>query len=122
MCICGHLFFHTNAHHCVVLLGTRLGIELPGLTKSFTWIFEGSLVNLTITLDDVNRPAGTVAESGDLLSALVLAHFGGVMTEGLNVDDSLVRSHGKTIGESLVVECFAPLVKNGQPTFCQGVD
>jgi hypothetical protein len=38
------------------LLGARLGIGLASLTESLTRYFEGGLVNLATTLDDVDGP------------------------------------------------------------------
>jgi hypothetical protein len=52
-----------------------------------------------------------VGESGDLLVALVPAYHGGTAVEGLDEDDGLVESHSKAIW-CLVVQCFAPLLKN----------
>ncbi len=39
--------------------------------ESLTCSFEGGLINLAITLDNVNGPTSAVAESGDLPGALV---------------------------------------------------
>jgi hypothetical protein len=67
-------FCKTNAHHCVVLLCTKLGIRLPNLAISLTCSIVGHFNNLTLALDDVNRFSFAVGEGPDLLGALILAH------------------------------------------------
>jgi hypothetical protein len=75
--------------------------------------FEHYLVDLAVSLDDVNLASNAVGECGDLPCALAPAHCSGGMVESFNKDDSLVGGHGKAMGKCLVVECFAPLLKNG---------
>jgi hypothetical protein len=68
---------------------------------------------LAVALDDVNLTSDAVGERGDLPGALVPAHCCCAMVERLNEDDSVVGGNSKAIGKCLVVECFAPLLKNG---------
>jgi hypothetical protein len=95
------------------LLGTRLGIRLPGRTKSLACSFEGGLIDLAIAFNSVDSASKVVGDCGDSLGALVPAHCGGTAVEGLDMYDSLVGSHSKAIGQCLLVKCFAPLLKNG---------
>jgi hypothetical protein len=91
------------------------------LAESLTLSFESGLVDLAIALYDINRASGTVDKSGDLPCALIPAHHGGARVEVLNKGDGLVVGHCKAIGKCLIVKCFAPLLKNGLPSFFQMV-
>jgi hypothetical protein len=102
-----------SSHHCVVLLHMGLGINSPRLAKPLTRSLESGLINLAIALNDVNLMFGAVGKQGDLSGALVPAHRRGAMVERLYKNDGLVGGHSKTIGKCLVVECLAPLLKNG---------
>jgi hypothetical protein len=65
---------------------------------------------LAITFDDVDLATGAVGKQGNLHCTLVRAHHCGTMVDK---DDSLVRGHGKAVGECLVIEWFASFLKNG---------
>ncbi len=90
-----------------------LGVRFPRLAKSLTGSLESGLVDLAIALDNVNLTSSAVGECGDLPRALFPAHCSSAMVESLNKDDGLVGVHGKAISKCLVIECFAPLLKNG---------
>jgi hypothetical protein len=90
-----------------------LGINSPRLAEPLTCKFKSGLVNLAIALDDIDLASGAVGKRGDLPGALVLAHRPGTMVERFDKDDGLVRGHGKAVGECLVIEWFASLLKNG---------
>ncbi len=85
-----------------------LGLQ-KSLTRSFE--FESSLVNLAIAVYDVDWTSGFDSESGDLPCALVPAHCGGEMVEGLNENDGVVGGQYEAMGKCLVVKCFAFLLK-----------
>jgi hypothetical protein len=83
----------------------------PGL-KNFTHRFESGLIDLAVALDDVDLTSGAGGKCSDLSGALVPAHHCSATVECLNKYDSLVGGHGKAIDKCLVIQCFAPLLKN----------
>ncbi len=97
----------------MLFLCASLGVQFPRLAKCLTGSLESGLVDLAVALDDVDLTSSAVGECGDLPRALVPAHRSSATVESLDKDDGLVGGHGKAIGESLVVECFAPLLENG---------
>jgi hypothetical protein len=98
-----------NAHHCVVLLCTSLGIRLPRHAKSLTHIFEDGFINLATACDDFKRSTSAVDKCGDLLGSLIPARCGGTTVESFNRNNSSVGCHGGPIDKCLVVECIACL-------------
>jgi hypothetical protein len=77
---------------------------------------------LAIALDDVDLASSAVGKQGDLPGALIPAHHCWATVEGFDKDDCLVGGHAKAIGKCFVGECFAPLLKNGSPLFCQVIN
>jgi hypothetical protein len=108
---CRQRLVEAHAHHCVILLCLRFGIDLAGLAKPLTCSLQRGLVDLAIAFDDVNVYTRAVGEDGDLLGALVLSHCSGAIEDGLGEDDGLTSGHVETIGKSHVVKwCNSLLV------------
>ncbi len=96
--------------HFPLRTGTSLRINFSYLAKLLTCSLEHDLVDLAITLDDVNRFSATIGEGRDLLGSLGPAHQVSVALEGLEKDNSLAGSHGKSVGKCLVIQCSTSMI------------
>ncbi len=90
------------------MLGAGLRVCFAWLAKLLTLLLERHFVDLAIILDYVHSLALPIDKGGDLLGALVPAHLGTLVLEGLHKDYDLSLGHGESIGKCLVIEWLAP--------------